>query len=199
MRPGGRSSISRMSEVTQILNHIHRGDAQAAAQLLPLVYDELRRLAGAQMAQERPDHTLDATALVHEAYLRLVGDLNFENRRHFLSAAAQCMKRILVENARRKGRQKRGGGRRREAVDLDALAIGMPDEELLALHEALERFALHDPVKAQLVDLHFFGGLSLPDVAEHLEISLSTAERGWRYARAWLYTAMADEENSSPA
>jgi RNA polymerase sigma factor (TIGR02999 family) len=188
-----------MSDVTRILDQVRQGDAHAAAQLLPLVYDELRRLAGAQMAQERPDHTLDATALVHEAYLRLVGDVPFESRRHFLAAAAQSMKRILIENARRKGRQKRGGGRQREAVDLDALAIGIPDEELLALHEALERFAIHDPAKAQLVDLHFFGGLSLPEVAEHLGISLSTAERGWRYARAWLYTAMADEEDSSPA
>lgn len=188
-----------MSAVTQILEQIQQGDTQAAAQLLPLVYDELRRLAAAQMAQERPDHTLDATALVHEAYLRLVGDLRFESRRHFLAAAAQAMKRILVENARHRGRLKRGGGRQREAVDLDALAAGIPDDELLALHDALERFAIHDPFKAQLVELHFFAGLSLPEIAEHLGISLSTAERGWRYARAWLYTAMAGEGNSAPA
>jgi RNA polymerase sigma factor (TIGR02999 family) len=181
-----------MSEVSRILDQIQRGNAQAA-QLLPLVYDELRRLAGAQMAQERPDHTLDATALVHEAYLRLVGDFKFENRRHFLAAAAQSMKRILVENARRRGRLKRGGGLQREAVDLDALTIGAPDDELLALDDALERLALHDPGKAQLVELHFFGGLSLPEIAENLNISLSTVERGWRYARAWLYTAMAHE------
>ena len=188
-----------MSEVTRILDQIQRGDAQAAAQLLPLVYDELRRLAGAQMAQERPDHTLDATALVHEAYLRLVGDLKFESRRHFLAAAAQSMKRILVENARRRGRLKRGGDLRRAAVDLDALTAGLPDEELLALHDALERLGAHDPVKAQLVELHFFGGLSLPEIAAYLGISLSTAERGWRYARAWLYAAMAGEEKSAPA
>jgi RNA polymerase sigma factor (TIGR02999 family) len=188
-----------MSDVTHLLSAIEAGDPQAAEKLLPLVYDELRRLAGVQMAQERPDHTLDATALVHEAYLRLVGDRNFENRRHFLVAAAQCMRRILIENARRRGRLKRGGDRRREAVDLDRVASETPGEELLALHDALERFAIHDAVKAQLVDLHFFGGLSLPEVAEHLGVSLSTAERGWRYARAWLYAAMADLENSAPA
>jgi RNA polymerase sigma factor (TIGR02999 family) len=184
-----------MSDVTRILDQIQRGDSHAVAQLLPLVYAELRRLAAAQMAQERPDHTLDATALVHEAFLRLGGDLNFENRRHLLAAAAQAMRRILVESARSKARLKRGGGRQREAVDLDKLPIGIPDEELLALHAALERFAVHDPIKAQLVDLHFFGGLSLPEVAQHLGVSLSTAERGWRYARAWLYAAMVDEES----
>jgi RNA polymerase sigma factor (TIGR02999 family) len=187
-----------MSNVTRILSAIDAGDPHAAAQLLPLVYDELRKLAAGYMANEAPGHTLDATALVHEAYLRLVGELKFESRRHFLAAAALSMKRILVENARRKGRLKRGGGRQREAVDLDALAAGIPDEELLALHDALERFAVHDPVKAQLVELRFFGGMPLPEIAEHLGISLSTAERGWRYARAWLYTAMADEGKSAP-
>ncbi len=156
-----------MSEVTRILDQIQRGNSHAAAQLLPLVYDELRRLAGAQVAQERPDHTLDATALVHEAYLRLGGDLSFENRRHFLAAAAQSMKRILIENARSNGRQKRGGDREREDVDLDRLATGLPDEELLVLHDALERFAIHDAVKAQSVDLHFFGGLSLAESEQH--------------------------------
>lgn len=188
-----------MSDVTRILCAIEEGDPHAAGQLLPLVYEELRRLAAAQMAQERPDHTLDATALVHEAYLRLVGDLQFENRRHFVSIAALCMKRILVENARAKARSKRGGGRQREALDLDALAIGVADEDLLALNDALERLAQHDPVKAQLVDLHYFGGLSFPEVAEQLGVSLSTTERGWRYARAWLYAAMSGEEKPSPA
>jgi RNA polymerase sigma factor (TIGR02999 family) len=188
-----------MSDVTRILAQIEQGDSHAAQKLLPLVYDELRRLAGEKMAQERPGHTLDATALVHEAYLRLTGDLKFENRRHFLAAAAQSMNRILVENARRRGRLKRGGGIVRKAVDLESLAAEIPDEELLSLHDALQRLAIHDPGKAQLVELHFFGGLSLLEIAAHLDISLSTAERNWRYARAWLYAAMVPEENSASA
>jgi RNA polymerase sigma factor (TIGR02999 family) len=186
-----------MSEITRILSALDAGDRQAAQQLLPLVYDELRKLAGAQLAGERPGQTLDATALVHEAYLRLTGGQSFASRGHFFAAAAQAMRRILVENARRKGRLKRGGGREREAVELDALAGELPDEELLALHDALERFAAHDPVKAKMVELHFFGALSLPEVARHLGISLSTAERGWRYARAWLYAAMGGDENAA--
>ena len=187
-----------MGEVSRILERIQTGDPAAAKALLPLVYDELRKLAARQMASEAPGHTLDATALVHEAYLRLAGELKFDNRGHFFAAAALSMKRILVESARRKVRLKRGGGRQREAVDLDALAAGIPDDELLALDDALERFAVHDPVKAQLVELRFFGGLSLPEIAEQLGMSLSTAERGWRYARAWLYAAMADEGKSAP-
>jgi RNA polymerase sigma factor (TIGR02999 family) len=187
-----------MNQITQILAAIDQGDSQAASQLLPLVYDELRRLAAAQMARERPGQTIDATALVHEAYLRLAGDQKFDNRRHFFAAAAQAMRHILVENARRKGRLKRGGRHDREAVELEALAADLPDEELLALHDALEQFATHDPVKAQLVELRFFGGMSLPEIAEHLGMSLSTAERGWRYARAWLAAAMAGEEKSTP-
>jgi RNA polymerase sigma factor (TIGR02999 family) len=186
-----------MNEVTRILGAIEQGEPQAAEQLLPLVYEELRKLACAQMAGERPGQTLNATALVHEAYLRLAGGQSFDSRSHFFAAAAQAMRRILVENARRKGRLKRGGGRQREAVELDALAAELPHEELLALHEALERFAAHDPAKAKLVELRFFGGMSLPEVARHLGISLSTAERCWRYARAWLYAAMAGEENST--
>src|SRR5215510_6687938 len=147
-----------MSEVTRILNAIEHGEPHAAEQLLPVVYNELRRLAAAQMAREKPGQTIDATALVHEAYLRLAGDQKFDSRGHFFAAAAQAMRRILVENARRKGRLKRGGGQEREAVDLDALAAGLPDDDLLALHDALERFAVHDPVKAKLVELRFFGG-----------------------------------------
>ena len=188
-----------MNQITQILAAIDQGDPQAAVELLPLVYDELRRLAAAQMARERPGQTLDATALVHEAYLRLAGDQQFDNRKHFFAAAAQAMRRILVENARRKGRLKRGGRQQREAVELDALAADLPDDELLALHDALERFAAQDPVKAKLVELRFFGGMSLPEAAEHLGVSLSTAERGWRYARAWLHTAMAGDDKSAPA
>jgi RNA polymerase sigma factor (TIGR02999 family) len=184
-----------VSDVTRLLNGIDRGDPVAADRLLPLVYDELRRLAAAQMAQEGPGQTLDATALVHEAYLRLVGDQQFENRRHFFAAAAQAMRRIRVEAARRKGREKRGGDRRRAAADLDALMQAGPDEELLALHDALERLAAHDPQKAKLVELRFFGGLTLEQAAECLNISRATAARGWNYARAWLYTAMVGDES----
>jgi RNA polymerase sigma factor (TIGR02999 family) len=186
-----------MSEVTRILSALDAGDPHVAQQLFSLVYAELRKIAGALLAGERPGQTLNATALVHEAYLRLAGGQAFESRSHFFAAAARAMRRILVENARRKGRLKRGGGRQREAVELDALAAELPDEQLLALHDALERFAAHDPVKAQLVELRFFGGLSLPEVARHLGISLSTAERGWRYARAWLYADMAGEEKAA--
>jgi len=183
-----------MNKVTVILSAIEQGDPHAAQQLLPLVYDELRRLAARKLAQEKPGQTLDATALVHEAYLRLVGgraDQHWDSRGHFFAAAAEAMRRILVENARRKGRDKHGGGRRRQCADLDALQAGGPSEELLALHDALYRFATHDPLKAKLVELRFFAGLTLEQAAECLEISLSTADRGWRYARAWLYAAMA--------
>jgi RNA polymerase sigma factor (TIGR02999 family) len=162
-------------------------------QLLPLVYDELRRLARRRLAQERPGQTLQATALVNEVYIRLIGsseDPRWDSRGHFFAAAAEAMRRILVENARRKGREKHGGGRRRERADLDALCDDGSPHEILALHEALDEFALHDPLKAKLVELRFFGGLTLEQAAACLEISLSTADRAWRYARAWLYTAM---------
>jgi RNA polymerase sigma factor (TIGR02999 family) len=184
-----------MGDVTHLLEAIDRGDPEAADKLWPLVYDELRRLAGAQMARERVGLTLDASALVHEAYLRLAGDPDaaFANRRHFFAAAAQAMRRILVENARARGRRKRGGGRQREHPDLDALVGGGPAEDLLALHDALDRFAEHDPVKAKLVELRFFAGLTLEQAAGCLDVSLSTADRSWRYARAWLYTAMAGD------
>jgi RNA polymerase sigma factor (TIGR02999 family) len=190
-----------ISDVTRILSAIEGGDVLATDQLLPLVYDELRRLAARELAREKPGQTLDATALVHEAYVRLVGggeagapgadDLGWANRRHFFAAAAEAMRRILIENARRKGRIKHGGGRRRVHVDLDALsASGLP-EELLDLHEALGRFATHDPLKARLVELRCFAGLTLNEAAACLGISPSTADRGWRYARAWLYAEMA--------
>src|SRR5438093_5610694 len=190
-----------MSDVTRLLESIEQGDPHAASQLLPLVYDELRRLAAKKLAHEQPGQTLDATALVHEAYLRLVehaqqdsaaaGARSWANRRHFFAAASEAMRRILVEQARRKGRAKHGGGRRREPADLEALHAGGPAPDLLALHEALEQFAVHDPLKAKLVELRFFAGLTLQQAAECLEISLSTADRAWRYARAWLYAAMA--------
>jgi RNA polymerase sigma factor (TIGR02999 family) len=184
-----------MTVVTQVLFAAERGDRQAAEQLLPLVYDELRKLAADRLAREAPGNTLDATALVHEAYLRLVGPADgdrWHNRGHFFAAAANAMRRILVERARRKGRLKHGGQRQREIADLDGLVAPQQDAELLALHEALERFAAHDRLKAQLVELRSFGGLTLAEAASHLGISLSTAERAWRYARAWLYAAMAE-------
>jgi len=177
-----------MSNVTQILQAAEQGDAQAASELLPLVYAELRRLAAHKMAGEAPGHTLQATALVHEAWLRLVGDeaAKFQNRAHFFGAAAEAMRRILVDRAREKQALKRGGDLKR--VDLDAveLASPMPDEELLALDEALDRLATVDTRAAQMVKLCFFVGLTQEEAARELGVSLATAERVWGFARAWL-------------
>jgi RNA polymerase sigma factor (TIGR02999 family) len=186
-----------MAEVTRVLAAIERGEPGAEERLWPLVYGELRRLAGAQMAREKVGHTLDATALVHEAYVRLaVKDApGFDNRRHFFAAAARAMRRILVENARAKGRMKRGSGRPRAHPDLDALTAATPAEDILALHDALDQFATHDPVKAHLVELRFFTGLTLAQAAKCLDISPSTADRAWRYARAWLYAVIAGTES----
>jgi RNA polymerase sigma factor (TIGR02999 family) len=183
-----------MSDVTHILSAIEQGDPHAAEQLLPLVYDELRRLAAARMAAERPDHTLDATALVHEAYLRLVGDHHFESCRHFFATAAEAMRRILIENARRRRRQKRGGQLKR--FDLDAVPVAAPenDERLLALDAALDRFAAIEPLKAELLKLRSFGGLSLDEAAAMLGVSPSTADRWWAYARAWLRVEISGEK-----
>ena len=183
-----------MNDVTRILSAIERGEPQASEQLLPLVYDELRKLAARKLAQEKPGQTLQPTALVHEAYLRLVDTeviQRWDSRGHFFAAAAEAMRRILVEKARRKGRGKHGGGRRREHADLDALGADGSPEELLALNDALEQFARHDPLKAKLVELRYFAGLTLVQAAEYLGISPSTADRAWRYSRAWLYAAMA--------
>lgn len=188
--------LGDMADLTQILAAVEAGDPRATAELLPVVYDELRRLAATRLASEKPGQTLQATALVHEAYLRLVGrgdEPRWENRRHFFAAAAEAMRRILIESARRKGRDRHGGGRRRAEMDLDALLQSGPDEELIALHEALNQFARHDPLKARLVELRFFGGLTLAEAAACLNFSPSTADRAWRYARAWLYTAMAGD------
>jgi len=187
-----------MSDVTQILFAIEQGDANAAADLLPLVYDELRRLAARRLAHETPGQTLQPTALVHEAYVRLVdaeAAQRWNSRGHFFAAAAEAMRRILVEAARRKGRDKHGGNLRREYPDLDGLDVSESDDDLLSLHEALQLFAAHDPVKARLVELRFFAGLTLEQAAECLGISRSTADRGWRYARAWLYAAMAGDNS----
>src|SRR5213593_2841746 len=161
-----------MNDVTRVLEAIDRGEPRAASELLPLVYDELRQLAAQKLAQEKPGQTLDATALVHEVYLRLVDvdqAQHWNSRGHFFAAAAEAMRRILIENARRKGRAKHGGGRRRQHPDLDALRADGPDEELLALHEALERFAAREPLKARLVELRFFAGLTLEQADECLD------------------------------
>jgi RNA polymerase sigma factor (TIGR02999 family) len=178
-----------MSEVTRILSAIDQGDPHAAEQLLPLVYDELRKLAAARLAQEAPGNTFDATALVHEAYLRLVGSAaadGWDNRGHFFAAAATAMRRILIERARQKQRLRHGGGRQRQQLHPDLAATPEPDEELLALDAALARFAERDPLKARLVELRYFAGLTGDQAAEILGISPSTADRHWVYARAWL-------------
>ena len=191
-----------MNEVTRILSAIERGDGQAAAQLLPLVYDELHKLAARKLAQEKPGQTLQATALVHEAYLRLVGgrtEVRWDSRGHFFAAAAEAMRRILVENARRKGRQKRGGALARVDLDEAELACRIPPDDLLALDEALARLAAEDPVKARLVELRFFAGLSLEEAAKALSISAVTAKRYWRYARAWLHRAVAGGDEPGDA
>jgi RNA polymerase sigma factor (TIGR02999 family) len=176
-------------EITRMLDAMRQGDSHAAGQLLTQVYEELRRLAAHKMAGEAPGHTLQATALVHEAWLRLVGNQNphFENRAHFFAAAGEAMRRILVENARRKQRLKRGGNLQR--VDLEALELAspMPDDELLALDEALNRLGETDARAAELVKLCFFVGLTQEQAAKELGVSISTVERTWAFARAWLF------------
>jgi RNA polymerase sigma factor (TIGR02999 family) len=180
--------LDLMSEVTRILSAMEQGEPHAAELLLPLVYDELRRLAAEKLAQEKPGQTLQATALVHEAYLRLVGDggVEWDNRRHFFAAAAEAMRRILVEQARRKGRKKRGGERLRVSLDAVEPAAAAPDDDLLALDEALSRLAQADPLAAELVKLRYFAGLSIPQAADALRIGARSADRLWAYARAWL-------------
>ncbi len=179
-----------MTDVTQLLEAARRGDRQAAADLLPLVYDELRKLAAARLAAEKPGQSLDATALVHEAYLRLVGDQQFDGRGHFFAAAAEAIRRILDVQARRRQAAKRGGGRRREDLDPDAVAAPATDDDLLALHDALDRLAAAHPEKAELVKLRYFAGLTADQAAAALGISPSTADRHWAYARAWLGRAV---------
>jgi RNA polymerase sigma factor (TIGR02999 family) len=179
-----------MSDVTQILSAIEAGDPKAAAELLPLVYDELRKLAAARLAEEKPGQTLQPTALVHEAYVRLVGEdrvVDWNGRGHFFAAAAEAMRRILVEAARRKSRLRHGGGLARHDIDDIEPAAPEPAEDLLALDAALARLAARDPVKAELVKLRHFAGLTVDQAAEALGISPATADRYWSYARAWLH------------
>ena len=190
-----------MSEVTRILTAIEQGDPSAAEQLLPLVYDELRKLAAQKLSHENPGQTLQATALVHEAYLRLVGDQSpttnyqppqqhWDNRGHFFAAAAEAMRRIMIDQARQKQSRRRGGGRQRQALDHLDIAAPEPSLDILALHQALERFETIDAVKANLVKLRYFAGLTLPQAAAALGISTTTADRYWSYARAWLHAEL---------
>ncbi len=187
-----------MNDVTQILNRIESGDPTGASELLPLVYDELRQLARYKLASETPGQTLQATALVHEAYLRLVGGQNpsaWQNRSHFFSAAAEAMRRILIDQARRKSSLKRGGDARRVDIDADIIVPkynGVPPEELLALDEALQEFETIDPERARIVKLHYFSGFTLAETADALGVSLTTVKRQWVFARSWLFGKMRD-------
>jgi len=189
---GSSSPSEPSSDITQVLHAIHHGDGRASAELLPLVYQELRRLAANRMAQEAAGQTLQATALVHEAWLRMVGDgdRTWENRAHFFGAAAEAMRRILIENARRKSRLKRGGGQLR--VDLEGLdlAAASPDDKILLMDEALERLEAEDPEKARLVVLKFFGGLTNLELAKTMGVTERTIERQWAYAKIWLFQAI---------
>src|SRR5262249_33561242 len=184
---------SRMSEVTRLLDAAAAGDRRAAADLLPLVYDELRALAAARMAAEAPGHTLDAPGLVHEAYVRLVGDQHFDGRGHFFAAAAEAMRRILVEAARRKAAVRHGGGRRRVPLE-DAHRVQESPEGLVDLDEALNRFAAAEPAKAKLVELRFFAGLSVNEAAAVVGVAAARAARWWDFARLWLYAELQGEQ-----
>jgi RNA polymerase sigma factor (TIGR02999 family) len=197
------ATLGRVSDVTRILEAVQHGDPAAAKDLLPLVYEELRRLARSKMAQQAAGHTLQPTALVHEAWLRLVGSERQEwhGRSHFFAAAAEAMRHILVDNARRKRRGKHGGGQERVDVDEIDIAAGMDDEKILLVHEALEKLAIEDPVRAEVVKLHYFVGLTHAESAEILQISEKTVRRHWNYARVWLYQTIqsADQPNSLPS
>lgn len=191
-----------MSEVTQILEQIDSGKPEVTNLLLHLVYDELRKIAGAKLAKEKPGQTLQATALVHEAYLRLLGPAGAEqpwnNRGHFFAAAAEAMRRILVEQARRKARIKHGGERQRVDLDSACAVTEAPSLDMLSLDETLSKLAAVEPAKADLVKLRFFAGLTMPEAAAAMGISLATAERYWTFARTWLYAEMADNRPNPP-
>ena len=189
-----------MSDVTHILAAIERGDPRAAEKLLPLVYDELRKLATQRLAGEDPGQSLQSADLVHEAYLRLVGEgdqKQWDGRRHFFAAAAEAMRRIVVEKARRKKRLKHGGGRLRVELEAVDFLAKDPSQDLEALDDALTKLAAEDPAKAELVKLRFFAGLTMPEIAQVLRISLATAERHWTYARTWLYAELKDRDDSA--
>jgi RNA polymerase sigma factor (TIGR02999 family) len=192
-----------MSEVTRVLSAIDQGDPHAAAELLPLVYEELRRLAAHKLAQEKPGQTIEATALVHEAYLRLVpspevppaqreegGKSHWDSRGHFFAAAAEAMRRILIDQARHKKSRRHGGGRKPQPLEYSEIAAPEPSLDVLALNEVLQRFEQLDPPKAELVKLRYFAGLTIPQAAQALGISSTTADRYWSYARAWLHAEL---------
>jgi RNA polymerase sigma factor (TIGR02999 family) len=184
-----------VGEVTRILSAIRNGNTQAAKELLPLVYDELRRLAALRMAHDAPGQTLQPTALVHEAWLRLGGqDQAWNGRQHFFGAAAEAMRRILIDNARRKRALRHGGGQQRMDVQEIEIAAAVKDDDLLEVNEALERFAAQDNQKAELVKLRYFTGLTIDEAAEVLGISAPTAKRWWAYARAWLHKEIEDQK-----
>ena len=196
--PDDNGDGPRAATMAAVLNAAGAGSSRASADLLPLVYKQLRALADRKMRQERPDQTLQATALVHEAYLRLVDTTRvdaWESRWHFFAAAAESMRRILVENARRRGRIKRGGEMRRVDLDPAELTVHEPPDQLIALDEALVRLAEEHPDKARLVNLRYFAGLTHEESAQAMGISVSTADRHWAYARAWLYRHMASDES----
>jgi RNA polymerase sigma factor (TIGR02999 family) len=186
-----------MSDVTRLIEAAQTGDRKAAADLLPLVYDELRKLAAVHIAAEAPGHTLDATALVHEAYLRLTGEQSFESRSHFMRAAAVSMRRILVDHARARAANKRGSKRQRVPLD-EAVRWTESLDHLLALEDALSRFTAEEPRKAELVVLRFFAGMTIPEAANALGISVPTAERWWAYSRTWLYADLEGENSENP-
>jgi len=196
-----------MDAITQVLNAIERGDPHAAEQLLPLVYEELRKLAAQKLAKEAPGQTLQATALVHEAYLRLVGqasggrgppeEQHWDGRRHFFAAAAEAMRRILVNRARDRGRRKRGGGWRRLRLEHLDISLAEPPDQLLDLNDALDKLAQEDPACAELVKLRFFAGLTLDEAAETLGVVRRTADRYWAFARSWLYAALRKGEDAA--
>ena len=192
-----KSHVSCAAHITTLLNEAGGGDSHASADLLPLVYEQLRALAGRKMRQERPDQTLQATALVHEAYLRLVDTTKiqvWESRWHFFAAAAESMRRILVDNARSRARLKRGGGQQRVDLETLALTVDDPPDQPIELDEALTALAQEHPEKAQLVNLRYFGGLTHDEAAQAIGISTSTADRHWAFARAWLYRQMSSND-----